>query len=83
LIMEIVESASKSIWATEETNEGGHIVRDKASRLAERYAEEKGTYNWYSQMLDSKVSAPVFCKEQARPLLSTLEHVIGSCSNQN
>ena len=38
----------------------------------------KGTHNWYSHRLDSNVSAPLFCKEQARPLLSMLEHVIGS-----
>ena len=37
-----------------------------------------GAYNWYSQMLDSKVSAPLFCKEQDRPLVSMLEHVNGS-----
>ena len=40
---------------------------------------ERGRYNWYSQMLSSKVSAALFCSEQGRPLVSMLEQVIGSC----
>lgn len=37
-----------------------------------------GGYNWYSQILSSKVSAALFWSEHARPLVSMLEQVIGS-----
>lgn len=40
------------------------------------------TYNWYSQILSSNVSAALFWSEQARPLVSMLEQVIGSYTGQ-
>jgi hypothetical protein len=63
LIMEEVESFNERSWASERCNQSGLIVRNEAVDGSANFSHMfllLKTHNEYSQILLSKVSAPVF-----------------------